>query len=316
MPKISIIVPVFGVEKYIEKCARSLFEQSLDDIEYIFVNDCTKDESINILKEVMTDYPRRSHQVSILHHNTNQGLPIARQTGIKHASGEYILHCDSDDWIETDACELLYAEAKTSDADIVISDYYRVKGGDTYKCSACNPNMNKEQIVYNMYFQYVPYMVWNKLVRRSLYDKIEEYPVHTHGEDFALILQLSYFADVITYLPKAFYYYRLASDTAYHVENEENRVKKFYAAVENARLIERFLSGKNVNHHIENGLMWLKNCQRGKLIPLLNQDKYYRLWKSTFSEINLKLFFNTDLRFKHKIKYFLVYFRLLTFQEK
>ena len=316
MPKISIIIPVFGVEKYIEKCARSLFEQSLDDIEYIFVNDCTKDGSIDILKKVMKDYPRCCHQVSILHHKTNQGLPTARQTGIEHASGEYILHCDSDDWIETNACELLYAEAKKSNADMVISDYYRVNGDSFYKCNACNPNISKEQIVYKMYFQYVPYMVWNKLIRRKLYDNIEEYPVYTHGEDFALILQLSYSADIITYLPKAFYYYRLASDTAYHVENEENRLRKFYAAVENARLIERFISKKNVNYHIKNGLMWLKNCQRGKLVPLLKQDKYYKLWKNTFPEINVKLFFNSDLKLKHKIKYFLIYFRLLTFQEK
>ena len=81
MPKLSVVIPVYGVEKYIERCARSLFEQTLDDIEYIFVNDCTKDGSIDILNAVINDYPARKEQVRIVHHEKNKGLPFARQSG-------------------------------------------------------------------------------------------------------------------------------------------------------------------------------------------------------------------------------------------
>ena len=82
MPKVSVIIPVYGVEKYIERCARSLFEQTLEDMEFIFVNDCTKDNSIDILLRVIDEYPKRKSQVHILNHEFNKGLPVARQTGI------------------------------------------------------------------------------------------------------------------------------------------------------------------------------------------------------------------------------------------
>ena len=88
MPKVSVIVPVYGVEKYIERCARSLFEQTLDDIEYIFVDDCSPDRSIEILNQVIGEYPGRKDQVQIIHHASNQGLALARQTGLKAATGE------------------------------------------------------------------------------------------------------------------------------------------------------------------------------------------------------------------------------------
>ena len=100
MPKVSVVIPVYGVEKYIERCARSLFEQTLDDIEYIFVNDCTKDRSIDILNEVINDYPARKQQIRIVHHKENKGLPFARQSGWQVATGEYVANCDSDDWVD------------------------------------------------------------------------------------------------------------------------------------------------------------------------------------------------------------------------
>ena len=96
MPKVSVLVPVYGVEKYIERCARSLFEQTLDDMECIFVDDCTPDDSMQVLVKILSEYPRRKEQVKIIHHETNQGLPAARQSGLKIATGEYIAHCDSD----------------------------------------------------------------------------------------------------------------------------------------------------------------------------------------------------------------------------
>ena len=77
---ISVIVPIYGVEQYIERCARSLFEQTMNEgIEYIFVDDCTKDNSIYILNRVLEDYPERRHQVTLLRHDVNKGLPQARK---------------------------------------------------------------------------------------------------------------------------------------------------------------------------------------------------------------------------------------------
>jgi glycosyltransferase involved in cell wall biosynthesis len=124
MPVLSIIVPIYKVERYISPCTHSLFGQTHSDIEYIFVNDYTPDNSIKILLEVLKNYPDRSEQVKILNHEYNRGLAAARQSGLDAATGEYLIMVDSDDWLEIDMIAKMYEKAIKEDADIVIADFY------------------------------------------------------------------------------------------------------------------------------------------------------------------------------------------------
>ena len=101
--KVSICVPVYGAEKFMEKCARSLFEQTYHNIEYVFVNDCTPDRSIEVIRQVLLDYPQRQASVKIVEHEHNRGLSASRHTAVLHATGDYFLHFDDDDYMETDA---------------------------------------------------------------------------------------------------------------------------------------------------------------------------------------------------------------------
>lgn len=112
IPEISVVVPIYNVAQYIERCAHSLFAQTYKDIEYIFVDDCSPDNSIELLKKVLLFYPQRKKYVHIYAHEKNQGLVAARQTGISHVKGKYIICFDSDDWVNTDIVQLLYDEAK------------------------------------------------------------------------------------------------------------------------------------------------------------------------------------------------------------
>ena len=90
MPKVSVIVPIYGVERYISRCAYSLMEQTYSNVEYVFVNDCTKDSSMEILNNVIAEFPSRTQQCRILDHIENKGLAAARNTGINVASGDFI----------------------------------------------------------------------------------------------------------------------------------------------------------------------------------------------------------------------------------
>ena len=122
--KVSVCIPVYGVEKYIERCARSLFGQTMKEgIEFIFVNDCTKDNSIKILEQVIEEYPHRKDQVTILHHEKNRGLVATRNTALEIARGDYIIHCDSDDWVEFDMYERMYQKATKTNADMVFCSW-------------------------------------------------------------------------------------------------------------------------------------------------------------------------------------------------
>ena len=119
MPKISIVIPVYNVEKYLEKCLDSVEKQTLSDIEVIIVDDGSPDESFKIYEK----YVERDPRFKALR-KENGGVSRARNTGMELATGEYMLFIDSDDWMEEDACEILYNEAVAKRADMVIADTY------------------------------------------------------------------------------------------------------------------------------------------------------------------------------------------------
>ena len=121
-PLISVIVPIYNVERFIERCVKSLMEQTLQDVEYIFVDDAATDNSMKILAATLSIYS--DHNIRILVHQENKGLPAARNTGLAVATGEYVFHCDSDDYMEKDMLEVLYKKAKETDADIVWCDWF------------------------------------------------------------------------------------------------------------------------------------------------------------------------------------------------
>ena len=122
-PMVSILVPVYGVEQYIERCARSLFEQTYPDIEYIFVDDCSPDKSIEVLKKTIDDYPQRKPNVRIVRHECNRGLAAARNTAVENCRTEFLMHVDSDDWIEMDCVERCVIKQQEENSDIVLFDF-------------------------------------------------------------------------------------------------------------------------------------------------------------------------------------------------
>ena len=205
MCKVSVIIPVYGVEKYIERCARSLFEQTLDDMEFIFVDDCTPDCSISALKKVLNEYPRRKGHVKIIHHDKNQGLPQARQTGLKISSGEYIAHCDSDDWVDVTMYEKMYNKAVEDQADMVVCGYQEVNDDGILK-ERCHQFLSKEEYIANMLTSKEVWSIWDKLCKRDLYKGII-YPIHSMGEDILLTFQLVLKANLISNIKSNLYRY-------------------------------------------------------------------------------------------------------------
>ncbi len=166
--KVSVVVPIYKVEAFIAKCAESLLSQTLDDVEFIFVDDATPDRSMELLQQCIERHPHRKGQVKVLHHERNRGLPAARNTGLAAAEGEYVFHCDSDDFVEPDMLEVLYGVAQERNADIVWCDWYlSFEHSERYMKQpdyATPLDALKAMLAGQMKFN-----VWNKLVRRNLY---------------------------------------------------------------------------------------------------------------------------------------------------
>lgn len=208
IPKLSIIIPIYKVEKYIERCARSLFEQTLDEIEYIFVNDCTPDRSMEILAEVIKSYPHRQQYVRVISNETNKGLTKTRNRGLSYATGEFIAHCDSDDWVDCEMYRKLYDEAVLSKSDIVYSDFYFSYENKEEVCQTANWNSDKTILLRN-YISSVWTVVWNMIVKRSIYEKhYLQSPEHIcYCEDFWLTVRLFYHSSKVTKVNEPLYYY-------------------------------------------------------------------------------------------------------------
>ena len=131
-PKVSILTPVYGVEKYIRRCAESLMSQTYENLEYIIVNDCTKDASVEILKEVIAEYPKRKEKVKLIELPDNKGLANARNVAIDAATGVFVLIVDSDDWVEPDIVEELVKYQQETEADIVSCNTFCHRLGKDY----------------------------------------------------------------------------------------------------------------------------------------------------------------------------------------
>lgn len=210
-PYISIITPIYNVERFIERCAESLFNQTLSDgVEFIFINDCSTDNGLNILRKCIRNHPERSGQVRIIEHEENKGVAISRQDGINVASGEYIIHVDPDDWVDIHFCENLYLEAVQSSADIVICDYFEasdleVKGYEhnfeslksISLLEAISGRKNKAWGV-----------LWNKLIRTEIYKKYSFEPEINFCEDVLMLFKILSKDYKISHLPEKLYYYR------------------------------------------------------------------------------------------------------------
>lgn len=215
-PKVSIIIPVYNAEAYIERCATSLFEQTLDELEYIFIDDCTPDRSIEVMENTLARYPERREQVNIIRHAQNQGVSQSRQDGLDAATGEYVIHCDPDDWVELDMYESLYREAQRKNADMVICDFFENTQRKERYISQNITSTSSEDILNALLSQQLHGACWNKLIRRVCFDEYNiSFPNDIiRWEDLYVICSLTLNDLNIVYEPKAYYHYDLYSNEA------------------------------------------------------------------------------------------------------
>ncbi len=309
MPKVSVIIPVYGVEKYIERCARSLFEQTLDDIEYLFIDDCTPDDSIGILKTVFNEYPQRKTQVIIHRMEINSGQAVVREFGMKHATGDYVIHCDSDDWIDTSAYKEMYELAIMEDADVVVCDFYNVGEYKKSKVLGCH-NSNKEIFFKNIISQRDQGALWNKMFKRTSCFKDVIWAKGDMGEDMLMCLQFVYNASKVVHLPKAFYYYYNNPLSISSAMSKEAIVYRFQQSIANANDLVYFFKRNGIYEQYSDEVDRVLFSKKNQLLPLIGEMEYYTLWKNTFSELNYKVLFNSNISFVMKIKHILALMKL------
>ena len=280
MIKVSVIIPVYNVDSFIRRNVRSLFGQTMEEVEFLFVNDATPDNSMDIIREELEEFPQRKPFVKILDHEKNKGLPAARNTGLSVACGEFVYHCDSDDWVEPDMLQKMYDTASGKEADIVYCDFFlSFEKNERYMS---NPDyLTAEEMLKRGFLGgMMKYNVWNKIVRRTLYsDNGIQFPEgHPMGEDMTMIL-LAASAERVAHVPEALYHYVKLNENAYSNTFSQKKLDDIRFNVD--RTVS-FLEGK-FGKSLEKEISLFKLSI--KLPFLITDDKsMYRLWTEWYPE--------------------------------
>lgn len=295
---VSVIVPVYKVENYIERCAISLFEQTLDDIEFIFVDDKSPDRSVEILHNVLNKYPAQKEKVTIVHHSQNLGSAMVRETGFKHAKGRYIIHCDSDDWVDKEMYDIMYKTAINENADIVVCDYVAeyVKKSIifTQKCE-----LKKDKFIFQLLSGQLHSSLWNKLISRDLYSQISFLwrKDCNMWEDFLIVPRLAFYVtNKICYIPKAFYHYSQYNINSYTKNPSLSSVKSI---LEVSSIINNFFEKQGYPYEL--ALMFFKLSVKCEVLSTMAHYHREGDYRQLYAEADHLIFKHPSLPLYRKI---------------
>ena len=304
MPAVSVIIPVYNVEAYMADCAASLFSQTLADIEYIFIDDCTPDRSMAVLEEALSRYPERRAAVKTFRMSRNSGQAAVRMQGLALATGDYVIHCDSDDTVEPDAYRLLWEKAVSEDLDIVTSDFLKEDGNGTLRrIDGRCPD------VAALLRDQAPWNLVCRLVRRSLLEGLVA-PVADMGEDMVLAVQATLRARRSGHVGRPLYRYRYRASSISKAAGAAAAVARWKALKANAELLTGLLVRDFGYTGTEPELTAFKYYTRHHLEPYVSRPDVYRLWRGTFPEVDRRLLLTPGVSAETKFWFVLIHLHL------
>lgn len=292
--KVSVIVPIYKAEETIGDCSRSLFSQTLPEVQYIFVDDCSPDNSTNVVKSILeNEFPSRADDCIFIRNETNKGSAGARLAGYRHAEGEFITACDSDDQTAPELYSTLYGKAVMENLDIVSCDYFKGRSMDNMiPVTAKDFPKDKRSMLSQLILGKYPGMLWLYIVRRELLDGNIKYPVHNVLEDLTLTVQFYWKARTFGHVAKPLYYYLINDTSLMNDKSPEKVMRRLEDEQANQGLITSFLMEQGLSEcmkdEIEVEKLWIKDNS----LCLIKKRSDLAIWKSIYPEINDTLFSN------------------------
>jgi len=294
-PKISIIVPVYKVEKYLRRSMDSLVKQTLDGVEIICINDGSPDNCLSILKEYQEKYKDKN---IVIIDKKNEGVWKGRYDGIKKATGEYIAFVDSDDYITLDYAEKLYTAAKKNNSDIVVSGFYRVDVETEHVYSTemtgfskrtINMDENPEDVLT------INAALWNKLYKSEVLKKLKNLEKPPRILDDMMFLMMAYLnTKTISFIDDPLYYYMVRSDSIISQIKLEQIESTEKAMIEIKKIYKEDKNGKNKMEVVDSmaflhfglSLMFRMSSDKQNFKKVLKEnreylDREFQLWRKT-----------------------------------
>lgn len=234
-PKVSILIPVYKAEKYIKQCLQSVLGQTYNNLEIVIVDDASPDNSIDIAEKMLLQ-TINTFDIKMLHNEKNQGIAKVRNMLLDHATGDYILFVDSDDYIETDAIESLIDIASKENCDIVRCGYFEVKENQAKAVTQKPWNDKTDLLKQHIKAWDSIEAMWQLFIRRSM---IEEHHIRfaegvNASEDHLMMIKLYFYANRIANMAKPVYNYRIDNEQSVTHVNPKAFHDSMYKGMDNA----------------------------------------------------------------------------------
>lgn len=309
---VSYIIPVYNVSAYIERCAKSLFTQTYGDIEFIFINDCSTDDSEVKLRKVIELFPNVQCRVKIISNKTNLGSATTRNIGLSNATGDYVMFADSDDWVESNYVESMVNTIEASEKDIVYCDYYEsFKDQDKY----VKQDYGEEHLecICSMLTRAMHGSTWNKIFRRKIL--LQSNLTFVDGadlfEDVGWNVRLFAYTNRIGYLPLAFYHYIQYNDNSI-IKSMSSAVfsrKRALQRLENVRVACEYLTSLGLDGRLSIGMKEWKLMAKNDLIDE-KDDSSLQTWVETFPEADSAILACNKITWKYKLLLMCLHYRV------
>ena len=275
MPLVSIIVPVYKAEKWLHRCVDSILAQTMTDFELLLIDDGSPDKS----GEICDEYAAKDDRVRVFH-KENGGVSSARQMGLENATGEYVIHCDPDDWVESNMLLELTQYAKDTQSDMVICDYYseNIYGEElTYHKQDLQYKETSYSVLNKLINQKIHGACWNKLLRRNCLHGIGFYPTDVFFAEDELFNVKILKPDLrVSYLNKAYYHYVQHSKAITAAKD----VNSLLLRVKEIEELEKVLDKKEFNNFVV-----IKNNILFRLFITNNLKNVYGLFSEVYPQI-------------------------------
>ena len=281
--KVSILVPFYKVEKFVARCVESLFAQTYSNIEYVFVNDCSPDGSMDVIYEAIAKYGV-SEKCKMIVHETNLGISASRNDCLDNMTGDYFLFIDSDDYIDKDMVELLVAAAVKDNADISGCGYIEEYADHSVEKPQHYTN-NHDEMMRAITLLTIKGVMWKLLVRGSIVtehkDEVRFIPDRNMVDDYLFCCQIFYYAKRFAGVDRCMYHWiqynpnNYTHTTKFAVESQAAAIRK----------TEEFYREKGVYEVVKDALLQRKFISK---LPLLFDTNCYdvQLWRELFPESN------------------------------
>lgn len=312
MRSLTYIIPIYNVSAYIEKSVWSLLEQSYSNIEYIFINDCSSDDSEIKLRRIIEEFPERRNKIKVITNEQNLGSATTRNIGLDMSRGEYVMFADSDDWISCDYVESMVHKIESGSDDIVYCDYFESYDNNE-KLINQNYGIDNIECIRLMLEGGLHGSTWNKIYRRSFLLKTKQRFVKGADlfEDVSWNIRLFACTTKISYIPKAFYHYVQYNSNSIikSMASSEKKRDRAMQRIENVRVACDYLIALGFVEKLGKEMREWKLMAKNDLIDEKDRSSL-QSWIETFPEADSAIISCNKITWNYKFLLLLLHYKL------